>query len=150
MDHLLNITDSKTLREVFLAAACPTVEEFQGEYKIKMLSWYLPDFSRWDHRKSIRDGKGINIFWNNTRWGSFSVKYLRVLGAKYAVAFDYQERGNNVVLRGITDYVRKVSDGLYLGTFNYSIAGKVCFLGYFLMVHPYSPTLTVYSGINRL
>ncbi len=130
--NLFDIRDNYTLRRVFSTSPCPTLHEFHGEYKIKMLSWYLPDFSRWNHRKRIADGKGINIFWDDTTWGAFSVEYETISGVKY-VAFKYSVRQNNFILRGIRDFVRRVTDGIYLGTFNYNIAGKPRFLGYFLM-----------------
>ena len=118
-------------REVMLDARCPRLEDLSGVYMVRMLTGLIPDFSKWNHRKAMGGGAGFNLFWQDTMWGYFSIKYDDVAGIGPVVLLDYDHPCNSFLTRRIRDYVREVMPGLYIGTFNYILNASPRFVGYF-------------------
>lgn len=121
--------DNSKLREMFLKAACPAVDELEGLYRVDMLTGLkLPR-----NFKMIADGKGYNLLFGSIKWGHFIVENGMTRDFERALVFNY-ETPENIVTRRIRDYVRRVAKDVYLGVFNYVIFGTPEFVGYFTLI----------------
>lgn len=118
------------LQELFLAAQCPYTEEFNGIYKVRVLTgfWLSTNYKVIHHRE------GSNLLFGCKEWGRFRVKYGTTQGLELAVLFDYELKSNWGATRRIRDYVRRIDPGLYLGAFNYVWKREYRFVGYFLLM----------------
>lgn len=122
-----------TLDSCYAAGRCPELMELEGVFAVKMLTGLLPDFSRFQHRKIICNGRGSNVFWDKAEWGYFSVSYNHLDGGRESVLLDYDQRENPLYFRRIRDCVKAITNGYFLGTFNYLVGSRLVFVGYFLL-----------------
>ena len=104
----------------------PNIEELPGKYEVKMLGWM-----RWfpPNYKEIRANRGVNLLFGQKRWGRFIVRDWLFKN----LLLDYDVPGNGILSRRIRDYVRKLTDNVYIGEFCYVLFGKPRFLGYFIL-----------------
>ncbi|MEN8262984.1 MAG: hypothetical protein ABFR82_05935 [Nitrospirota bacterium] len=126
----------RELKEVFTTAAAPEIVDLNGEYLVDMLTVF-PSFKRFSHRKVIYQDndkvKGHNILFGK-KWGYFLIdeSICRMVDSVNVAVINYNRPENMLPIRGIRDQLRCVDKGnLYIGRFNYLLAGKLYFLGYF-------------------
>jgi len=127
---------SRELRQIFMSAAPPDISELAGEYLVDMLTVW-PSFKRFSHRKVFyRENDnivGYNVLLNVT-WGRFFIEedICEDAGSVKVVVINYNRAENLSHVRPIRDHIRCVVKGIhYIGRFNYLIAGRLMFLGYF-------------------
>lgn len=117
-------------------AHAPEVSEFAGEYRVRMLT-RLPSLTWFAHRKVfLRDAAGVsgcNVLLRDLKWGYFSLEKGVSPGRERleVVTINYDRPENTFLTRGIRDHVRRIDEGMYLGTFNMFMMGRLRFLGYF-------------------
>ena len=141
------------LDETFLAGETPTIEEMEGivdgnvmagvlllnnQYfrNFLNLGWFIWRGKVFENVTSI-DGKGINRF----KMGPF--KFLRyqcetrivppLVGTDNVYYLNYDLPSNPWYVRRIRDDIKKIGDGLFLGSANFKILGKHRFLVYFVL-----------------
>lgn len=126
----------RELKEIFSKAAAPEIVDLNGEYLVDMLTVF-PSFKRFSHRKVIYQDNGRvtghNVLFGK-KWGYFLIEedICRAVGSVNVAVINYNRSENTLLVRGIRDQLRCVDKGnLYIGRFNYLLAGKLSFLGYF-------------------
>ena len=126
----------RQLKEIFKDAETPEIYDLNGEYLVDMLTVF-PSFKRFSHRKVMyKDNgriSGHNVLFNIT-WGHFFIEedICRDVDSVNVAVINYNRPENTLPVRGIRDQLRCMEKGvLYIGRFNYLIAGKLSFLGYF-------------------
>jgi hypothetical protein len=143
----------KELDDIFLKAATPTMGEMVGMVDGRVGSVLLvPDFAflkkfinlgwfPWRgkifEKVTETESKGINRF----RVGPF--KFLRfhcetfisnpLVGPNDVYCLNYDLAGNPGIIRRIRDDIKKVDEGLFLGTANMRWRGKHRFTAYFIL-----------------
>jgi hypothetical protein len=149
----LNLASRRELDEIFLKAETPTMSEMLGVVdgsvgavvllpdlvplkKFINLGWF-PWRGKVFERVTETESKGINRF----RVGPF--KFLRfhcetfiskpLLGPNDVYCLNYDLPGNPGIIRRIRDDIKKVGDGLFLGTANIRWRGKHRFAAYFIL-----------------
>jgi len=135
-DHMALPQTFSELKDVFINAELPDLSEFEGEYLVDMLTLF-PSFKRFSHRKIFCRGNGITEGYNvlfGKQWGHFFIEedICKDPDQKRAAVINYNRKDNFPLIRGIRDHVRCVEKPrLYIGRFNYRVAGNLIFLGYF-------------------
>ena len=126
----------RELKEIFSKAAAPEMVDLNGEYLVDMLTVF-PSFKRFSHRKVIYQDNGSVLGYNflfGKKWGYFFIEedICRAVDSVNVTVINYNRPENILPIRGIRDQLRCVDKGnLYIGRFNYLLAGKPSFLGYF-------------------
>lgn len=106
--------------------ATPNIEELPGKYEVKMLGW-MKWFPR--NHKFVTRYIGFNELCGRMLWGRFIVRDW----VFKSLLLDYDVPGNGILSRRIRDYIRKLTDNVYIGKFCYVLFGKPRFLGYFIL-----------------
>lgn len=124
------------LDQIFIDGSAPSVEEFEGEYWVNMLTGMIPNFRWTGHRKRFfnRNGNktGENIVLFNSSFGHFDVEQGQSedLNDLDVVILNYGNK-KNFLTRSVIDKIRKIEAGLYLGRY-YNVTGNFMqFKGYF-------------------
>lgn len=152
VDDLMRRSRSE-LDEAFLAGETPTMEEMEGivngnvmagvsllndQYfrNFLNLGWFMWRGKVFENVTSI-EGKGINRF----KVGPF--RFLRyhcetritppLVETDNVYHLNYDLPGNPWYIRQIRDDIKKIGDGLFLGSANFKISGKHKFLVYFVL-----------------
>lgn len=153
IDELVNLS-RRELDEVFLAGSTPTMREMEGLVDGNVLSgtlilnnqwlknflnlgWFIWRGKVFESVSSSIRGRGINRF----RIGPF--KFLRfhcdtmisrpLVGSNDVFCLDYDQSGNPWYIRRIRDDIRKIDEGLFLGSANFMLLGKHRFVVYFIL-----------------
>ena len=114
--------DDKQLDHIFVNGSTPSIEEFQDEYWVAMLTGMIPNFRWAGHRKRFigenANKTGQNIIMCNIRFGYFKVKtgQCEELDNLKVIILDYGEK-RNLLTRSVRDKIRKIESGLYLGRY---------------------------------
>ncbi|MBN2078439.1 MAG: hypothetical protein JW838_05705 [Spirochaetes bacterium] len=114
-----------SLKEQFRAAAVPDPSELRGSYEVRLVTRFLPAIRFFGHRKFFPDDTaiengglgGYNEFFGRIRIGSFKIdRGLSMLGdGQEVLRIIYNRKGNNFFLRILTDEVKRLGPGEYLG-----------------------------------
>ncbi len=146
-------TPRKEMDQIFLDAATPTMTEMLGVVdgsvgpvfllpdsaglKKFVNSGWVPWLGKIFEEVSPTESKGINRF----RMGPF--KFLRyrcetsiehpLLGPNDVYCLNYDLPGNPWFIRRIRDDIKKVNDGLFLGTANFRRGSGYSFVAYFIL-----------------
>lgn len=128
---------NRQLDEIFKNAAAPESSEFEGEYFVDMLTG-LPSLRIFSHRKIFyRENeqiRGYNLLFEDFRWGCFFIEQGKIceLDSRGIIIINYDRKENSFISGKVRDYIRCLEKNrLHLGRFNYILAGKPRFLGYF-------------------
>ena len=152
IDDLVN-RSRKELDAIFLAGKTPTIQEMNGIVDGNVLSgvyilntqffknflnlgWFIWRGKVFENRSDY-EGKGIN------RFKVGPLKFLQfhcetkisppLVGNTNVFNLNYDLPGNPWFIRQIRDDIRKIDDGLYLGSANFMVLGKHRFLVYFIL-----------------
>ncbi|MFQ6026390.1 MAG: hypothetical protein ACE5Q6_02620 [Dehalococcoidia bacterium] len=151
--HDLVKLSRRELEEMFLSAQTPTMEEMNRTFDGSVLAGRLVLNTRlvrmflnlgwffWRGKtfetSGENEGRGINRF----KIGPF--RFLRypcatritapLVGPTDAFRLDYDVPENPWFVRRLKDDVRKIDNGLFLGSFNIRFSGKVRLIAYFLL-----------------
>jgi hypothetical protein len=150
-------SDREELDRLFISGQTPTMDEMQGTYDGNALSGVLMLNNQWvknlinlgwlpwkgktfEMAFSKRDGgqgSGVN------RLSIGPLRFLRfyfdtqitspLVGPNNVFRLNYDIPGNPWYIRRIRDDVRRIGDGLYLGTANFRIGGAHKFIIYFVL-----------------
>jgi hypothetical protein len=135
------------LNKQFRDAAVPDTSELRGHYEVRLVTGVLPPIRFFGHRKyfpgdaDVENGVpgGYNEFFGTIRVGSFKIdRGLSTLGdGQEVLRIVYNRKGNNFLLRTLTDEVKRLGPGEYLGrgvirvgplvfnSFYFSLKGRV-------------------------
>ncbi len=126
----------RELKEMFIQADPQGGLELKGEYLVDMLTLF-PSFKRFSHRKIFYSENGVVRGRNELfgiKWGYFYIEetICQNIDQKRTAVINYNTKENPPGIRGIRDQIRCVKkDEYYIGRFNYSVFGRLVFLGYF-------------------
>ena len=143
----------RDLDEMFLAAETPTMEEMTGALNGKVLAgtmllsnrvllWFLSlSWVPWKGKifepLDGGQGKGINRFrvgpFRTTRYRFETEIFPPLVGEDDVYRLNYDLRGNPWFVRLIRDDIKKLRDGLFLGTANRRTKGGHKFIIYFAL-----------------
>lgn len=114
-----------SLKEKFKAAQVPDPWELRGYYEVRLVTSILPAIRFFGHRKYFPHDAaiencgrgGYNEFFGKIRIGSFKIdRGLSMLGdGQEVLRIIYNRKGNIFVLRILTDEVKRLGPGEYLG-----------------------------------
>ena len=151
--HDLVKLNRRELDRIFLSAQTPTMDEMSGTVNGSVLSglsalnirlvriflnlgWF-PWRGKIFETEGGNEGKGINRF----KIGPF--RFLRyrcetritdpLLGGAEVFCLNYDIPGNPWYIRRVRDDIRKIDDGLFLGSANFRLRGNHRFIVYFLL-----------------
>lgn len=129
------------LKERFRAAAVPDPSELRGHYEVRLVTRLLPSIRFFGHRKffpgdaAVENGGpgGYNEFLGRIRVGNFKIdRGLSILGdGQEVLRIIYNRKGNNFILRILTDEVKRLGPGEYLGRGVIRVGRLVCNSFYF-------------------
>ena len=131
--------DNKKLDEIYKNSSESTINEFEGDYKVIMLTGSIPNFSWAGHSKRfyMKDGNKIG---HNYALLFFTFGHFRVedgvcddFSDMKAVVLNYG-KDHNIITKYILDKLRKIEEGTYLGRFYSLKSGKPVFAGYFGLI----------------
>jgi hypothetical protein len=128
----------KSLKEAFSAGTTPDPAEMRGYFKVRLVTGILPDIRFFLHNKFFpmdveTKGGGFNEFLGLVRIGNFIIERSEsMLGdGQRVLKIIYDREGNPFFVRILTDEIKKLSDGFYLGRGVFNIRGKVFNMFYF-------------------
>jgi hypothetical protein len=152
IDELINL-GRRELDEVFLAGRTPTMREMEGTVDGNVLSGMLILNNQWFKNflnlgwfiwrgkvfESVNSSRGRGI--NRFKIGPF--RFLRfhcdtmisrpLAGPNDVFCLDYDLPGNPWYIRRIRDDIKKIDEGLFLGSANLRLLGKHRFVVYFIL-----------------
>ena len=153
LDALMGKSKSE-LETLFLNGQTPSIEEFQGPTRGKVLSGiahlqnplgvyltnipFLPWKGKQFNRINKGEGEGINLIelWPSKQtmfhFKTAIVESL-ITGDHDVFSLDYDQPGNPWFIRQIRDDLKKIDDGLFLGTANFRIKNGYKFILYFAL-----------------
>ena len=149
----LNVANRKTLDAIFLEGETPSIAEMVGVVDGSVGSLkYIPDLKLlrkfinlgwvpWRgkifYEVSPTESKGIN------RFRVWPFKFLRyrcettikppLVGPNDVYCLNYDLPGNPGIIRRVRDDIKRVGDGVYLGSANMRLRGKQRFVAYFIL-----------------
>ena len=128
--------DNNQLDQIFINGSEPSIEEFEGEYWVAMLTGKIPNFRWAGHKKRFSDEDvdktGKNIILSGITFGHFNVEPGRCddLDDLQAVILNYGNN-KNLLTRSVRDKIRTIENGWYLGRYYSDIDNSLQFRGYF-------------------
>lgn len=130
------------LTNLFINGKPVEIDELQNEYYVEMITGFVPNFIKFNHRKRFykKDGKpyGNNIIFRNYNFGYFDIEenQIKVPGddeTHDVLILNYHNK-RNFIWRGMVDQIRCLEyQKLYLGRYNLHFFGKLRFVGYFAL-----------------
>lgn len=132
--------NNKKLSEIFAKGTLPKAEEYGGEYAVDMRTGFIPSLLPFHHRKRyfIENGvlKSYNVLFKNFIFGHFTMEKGQANGfiPNDVLVFNYNQKQNSFIFRPIRDHVRLIEPDVYLGRLNYTLFGRLVFIGYFTLI----------------
>lgn len=132
--------NNKKLNTIFQNGSVPKPEDYQGEYSVDMLTGFIPSLKPFSHRKRFFQENGVlksfNILFKNLIFGHFTMEKgdSPAFQPSGVLVFNYNQKANGFIFRPIRDHLRYIEPDTYLGRLNYSVFGKLWFIGYFTLI----------------
>lgn len=128
--------DNQQLDQIFINGSDPSVDDFEDEYWVEMLTGMIPNFRWAGHKKRFINENnnkiGKNIILSNITFGHFIAEPGRCydLGDLNVVILNYGNN-KNLLTRSVRDKIRHIENGVYLGRYYTNINNILNFKGYF-------------------